>query len=353
MDDTLRATCVLTVTYGNRFHFLAQVIEAALAGAAGGVLVVDNGADDTCRAGLAQLQERYGAQLEVLSLPENTGSAGGFKAGLAHILERRRFDYVWLLDDDNVPQSDALSALAAQYRSLVKAHPRDRLAVLSLRDSRKKLSRLAAGLPRDQVFPRRSSFQNFHIRDELEKAWRDLFRSRRAAPGVAADCIEVPYGPYGGLFFHRDVLSLIGLPDERLFLYGDDREFSYRLTQRAGILYLVPASRLKDVDRSWRRAAAHPRALMSDSDFRVYYSVRNGAYFDRHCWADSRPMYVINMVLYSVRMAWLALLRGRWARLRLLCRAVCEGHRRQLGRRDDLPDSDARRVLDRRAGEPA
>jgi GT2 family glycosyltransferase len=339
MNDILSATCVLTVTYGSRFHFLAQTIEAALAAGAGAVLVVDNCADDGCRAGLAQLQERYGAQLGMLSLPENNGSAGGFKAGLAHILERRRFDYIWLLDDDNVPESDALSTLVACYRTLTQKHSYDRLALLSLRDVSNKLKRIAAGLPPDLAFPRRSSFQKLHVLGELAKFYKRLVCRRQSAPVAAGECIAVPFAPYGGLFFHRDLLARIGLPDEHLFLYADDSKFSYNLTCQGGAIYLVPASRIKDIDQAWRKRAVSPSVLMSDSDFRVYYSVRNNAYFYLYYWADNRPMYYLNMFLYCTGMAWLALLRGRWARFRLICRAIREGHRRQLGRRDDLPNS--------------
>ena len=335
MNQVTFSTCVVIVTYGSRLRFLARVIEAALAEDAAMVLVVDNGTDEDCRAGLARLQQQYGARLEVLTLPENTGSAGGFKAGLAHVLAQQRCEYVWLLDDDNVPRKGALAALHAHCAALTPAHPRDGLMLLSLRD-RNKMQRLAAGLPVRRVLPRRSGFQGLHLPGLLEKLFYRLPGLRRkAAAGVQARVV-LPYASYGGLFFHRDVLGRIGLPDERFFLYVDDREFTYRLTRQGGSIFLVPASRLEDIDRSWGKAAAKPKELMSDSDFRVYYSIRNNAYFNKRYWTDSRLMYALNMAVYCALMAAYALLRGRWARWRLIRRAIADGHAGRLGRQEGV-----------------
>lgn len=339
MNDLLGSTCVVTVTYGSRFCFLSQVIEGALANGAGGILVVDNCADDDCRRGLAQLRDKYGQWLDILSLPANTGSAGGYKAGLKEMLDQRRFDYVWLLDDDNVPQDDALRSLLVQYQALGKEYPCDRLALLSFRDSMKILNQLVSGVPMGHVFPRRSSFRKLHVLDMLEKTFRSLSGSRCSADALPRDCIEIPYAFYGGLFFHRAVLSSIGFPDDRLFLYGDDMEFTYRLSRKGGRIFLIPASRVEDVDPSWKkRAKGSPRVLMADSDLRAYYSLRNSVYFDRYCWADSRLMYGVNLALYFGRMAWYALVRNRWARFLLICRAIRDGHCKHLGRRVYLLD---------------
>lgn len=247
---------------------------------------------------------------------------------------------MWLLDDDNVPQSVALRALLLQYRALVKTYPCDQLALLSFRDSRKILNRLISGVPPDRVFPRRSSCRKLHVRDMVGKTFRGFLGSRRPADAPPGNYIEIPYAPYGGLFFHRAVLSRIGLPDDRLFLYVDDIEFSYRLSRQEGHIFLIPTSRVEDVDTSWSdRAKASPRVLMADSDLRVYYTVRNRAYFDRYCLADSRLMYGVNLTVYCARMTLFALVRNRWARFLLICRAIRDGHRKQLGRCDHILDS--------------
>jgi GT2 family glycosyltransferase len=70
------------------------------------VIVVDNAsADDT-----AALLQQYPAEVDVVSMPQNTGGAGGFATGLQRALDAGA-RLVWLLDDDAVPEPEALGHL--------------------------------------------------------------------------------------------------------------------------------------------------------------------------------------------------------------------------------------------------
>lgn len=332
METPPAGTCVVTVTYGDRLPLLRQVIEGALHAGAGAVLVVDNGSVAATAAGLAELKSTLGARLEILPLPENAGSAGGFKAGLQWFQTQSRFDCAWLLDDDNVPEPEALRVLRDHFTDLRQTHPAENFALLSLRDTRNKLARIAQGKAPSRVMPHRSSFQKWHVAQKLG----------RLAPspesGHAPESrLPLPFASYGGLFLHRDLLTRIGLPDERLYLYVDDHEFTHRLTRLGGTLYLVPASRVRDIDASWGKATRKPRVLMSASDSRVYYAVRNRAWFEWNYWTDHRAMYFLNQALFCTHLAALAILRGRWKRFRLICAAVRDGHHARLGRRGDFP----------------
>lgn len=324
---------VVTVTYGNRLGFLAQVVDAASREGVQWVLVVDNGTAEDCRAALAQLQQRYGKRLELLRLPENTGSAGGFKAGLAQVQAQRRCDYIWLLDDDNVPEPGALRVLLEQHARLRHATPPDRLAVSSYRNTTSTRRRLKKGLPAGLVFPLPSSFHKFHLLNGVRNLARAaLLRWRTLTHNTAVpEAVRVPYAPWGGLLIHRSVLDTCGLPDERFFVYADDNEFTHRLVRAGGAVYLVFASVVRDVEEQWHRGVRQ-RALMGDSDLRAYYNARNRAYFDAHCAGGHGLVYAINRRAYLIKLALLAALRGRRARHRLLRRAIADGEAGRLGR---------------------
>ncbi len=336
-DPVPAGVCVVTVTYGSRLRFLAQVVDAALREGAQAVLVVDNGTDDEGRAGLAQLQQRYGERLELLRLPVNTGSAGGFKAGLARVQAQRRFEYLWLLDDDNVPEPGALRVLLEQHARLRHETAEDRLAVSSYRDIRSSARRLKRGLPPALVFPTRSSFQKFSVFNWARSLARAVLLRWRALTASTAppEAVRVPYAPWGGLFMHRSVLDTCGLPDERLFVYADDTEFTHRLVRAGGSVFLVFASVVRDVEEQWHRGVRQ-RALMGDSDLRAYYNARNRAWFDAHGRSGHGIAYAVNRQVYLVKLALLAALRGRWARYRLLRRAIADGEVGRLGVAADL-----------------
>ena len=59
----------------------------------------------------------------------------------------------------------------------------------------------------------------------------------------------VPVAPYGGLFFHKKLIDIIGYPMEDLFLYQDDFEYTYRITKNGGKIYLILNSTVKDLEK--------------------------------------------------------------------------------------------------------
>jgi len=71
------------------------------------VLVVDNASSDGTAA---MLREEF-ADVDVLRLEENAGSAGGFHAGVRDAAPG--CDWMWLLDDDTIARPDALERLLA------------------------------------------------------------------------------------------------------------------------------------------------------------------------------------------------------------------------------------------------
>ncbi|MEM6785323.1 MAG: glycosyltransferase, partial [Bacteroidota bacterium] len=114
MDAPEPTVCALVVTY-NRRALLADTLAGLVAQsqALDHILVVDNASTDGTAAFLAE----HHPAVEHLRLGRNTGSAGGFHAGLAHAHHATHggqpFDYVWVMDDDVVPEPDCLALLLA------------------------------------------------------------------------------------------------------------------------------------------------------------------------------------------------------------------------------------------------
>jgi GT2 family glycosyltransferase len=71
------------------------------------VIVVNNAStDDT-----VNLLETEYPGVTVLNLPENGGVGGGYAAGLAYAALTKKYDWVWLFDQDSVPAVDGLECL--------------------------------------------------------------------------------------------------------------------------------------------------------------------------------------------------------------------------------------------------
>ena len=82
------------------------------------LVVVDNASRDGTRDWLDSLGD---PRLTVLGLRENTGGAGGFAAGMAHVRDRIDPDWTVLMDDDARPRPGALSAFHERDRGTCDA----------------------------------------------------------------------------------------------------------------------------------------------------------------------------------------------------------------------------------------
>ena len=96
--------CSVIVTYGDRFHLLKQVIEACYKEGVDKVIVIDNASEENSKKQLKEYEKENQDRLKVIYLEENIGSAGGYKRGLQEAYECEECEYIWLLDDDNMPQ---------------------------------------------------------------------------------------------------------------------------------------------------------------------------------------------------------------------------------------------------------
>ena len=320
----------VTVTYSRRWNFLHQSIASALGEGIRYALVVSNAAKDTIAEEAAK---EFGAAVKVVDLPANTGSANGFKVGIEAAVAQGA-EYILLLDDDNVLVPGALAALAAAHADLARSISRDRLAVLGFRPDHQ--PDIAAGLPLARVVPHPDSFFGFHLADIPFKFWRRTCLARRHYAGhLLPERVKLDVAPYSGMFFHRSVVENIGTPDPDLVLYGDDTEFSYRLTKAGGGIWLIPAARLSDLEASWnikdRFRSSFEGWLCGGEDLRAYYGARNGAYFERHCRPHNSLVRAINRQIYLLGLRFFACRLSKMGRYQLLRSAIADGENRKLG----------------------
>src|SRR3989304_6023624 len=103
--------CCVLVTYGERFHFLEDVVHTLLKQEVNRILIVDNGSAANSRDGLERLRGLFPDKIRTVRLPENTGSAMGYKTGLEEAYRCADCEFIWLLDDDNKPRNNALEVL--------------------------------------------------------------------------------------------------------------------------------------------------------------------------------------------------------------------------------------------------
>lgn len=329
--------CVVTVTYGRRWYLLKQVLREILSDEwlISDIIVVDNGAV----GGLKEKIKLAGFdRTHVIRLDENTGSAGGYAAGIIAALNRTKAEFVWLLDDDNMPGPQALENLLHSYYA---AGGCKNFAFLSMREGRKDF-RLAVARG-GEVTIRKNSFLGFRVVDIPKKLFSRLLGCAKVndAGPYRFPLASVGHAPYGGLFLHRDLVGKIGLPDKQFYVYADDYEYSSRIIDAGGKIYLCATSSIVDLEAStgYRGGKVHPLISPGSEDFRIYYTIRNRIYLESRKYVSSRVVYLANGVVYLCLLAIHGLLETRkptsvWRRLILMINAVKDGRAARLGKVD-------------------
>jgi len=260
-------TVAAVVVTWNRLDLLREALPAVLGQTRppDRVIVVDNASTDGTPA--AVRDEFPGVDL--VSLPQNTGGAGGFAYGLA-LAQAAGTDLAWLMDDDTVPGPEALAALLGARRSYSGPAP----ALIASRVM------WTDGRPHPMNTPRVKPLAS---------------RAERAA-AAAAGCVPVRSASFVSVLADLAAAQRSGLPQADYFLWNDDFEFTARLLRRSPGL-LCPASIVVHKTKAFGATDADPGA-------RFFYEVRNKVWTLR----SAAPLAAHERVLYGG-----ATLR-RWAR---------------------------------------
>jgi rhamnopyranosyl-N-acetylglucosaminyl-diphospho-decaprenol beta-1,3/1,4-galactofuranosyltransferase len=198
------SVCAVVVTH-RRPDELAKSLEAVSAQtrAPDHLVVVDNDNDSR----VAELVSGQPIPATYLGSRRNLGGAGGFALGMLHALALGS-DWVWLADDDGRPaDSEVLGALlaCADKHGLAEVSP----MVCDMNDP----ARLAFPLRRGLEWRRR-------VEELRTDASEDLLA------GIASF--------FNGALFRASTLEVVGVPDLRLFVRGDETELHRRIV-RSGL----------------------------------------------------------------------------------------------------------------------
>lgn len=292
------------VTYADRFSLLQQVIEASLNEGVKKIIVIDNNSDPESKIQLRNLESEISDKLKVVYLEENTGSAGGYKRGLEEACKDENCEFIWLLDDDNKPETNSLKTLIDFWNNIKQKDKKEKVSLLSYRKDRTVFKESVIKSNPNLVRGSNNSFLGFHFLELPLKVFK-LIKRKLNIESFSVDTNSqsgrVAVAPYGGLFFHKNIIDTIGLPNKDFFVYADDHEWSYRITKSSGKIYLVLKSIVSDIDISWifKNKVTSPfySYLNEGNDFRVFYAIRNRVYFEQNL-INNRFFYNINKALY-------------------------------------------------------
>ena len=239
---------VVVVTY-NRKKLLEECLNAILSQTykINKLILVDNNSNDGTFEMLNENKYLNNELIIYKKLDKNIGGAGGFYEGMKESLNYPS-DWVWIMDDDTIPTKNCLEEL-----------------VNSIKEIKGNISFVASS-----IYGANGEFMNVpsidcRKSDSGYPSWYEY---------LSKGIVSIERATFVSLLINNDAILKNGLPMKNYFIWGDDSEYTMRITKFYGKAYLVGNS-----------VAIHKRAIAKslsiyeeDNINRInfyYYNIRN------------------------------------------------------------------------------
>lgn len=258
-NEEASAVTALIVTY-NRKGLLLECLEAVAAqdSPVAKILIIDNASTDGTEELFTEGGPLEGSPLiDYRRMESNLGGAGGFKKGL-RLAAESNCEWVWLMDDDCIPYPDTLSELL--------------VAAETIRTDGQDSSFLASC-----VYGPEGEFMNVPVVDTrpTENGYADWYGK------LDASMVQIESATFVSLLINRKAIDALGLPVGSFFIWGDDTEYTTRLTHNFGPAFLVGRSRVLH-----KRANAKSLDIQNEDDpariANFHYLYRNNLIVQRY-----------------------------------------------------------------------
>jgi rhamnopyranosyl-N-acetylglucosaminyl-diphospho-decaprenol beta-1,3/1,4-galactofuranosyltransferase len=278
--------CAMVVTY-NRRALLQACLEALAAQTRppDRVIVIDNASTD----GTPEMVRAAHPDVDLRVQAENTGGAGGFRAGLeaAHATGA---DWAWIMDDDTIPSPTALERLLA--------------------------ARVPPGRPAPLLLASRVEW----VDGSLHPMNQPVLRRDPALYVEAAEhgLLPIRTATFPSLMVSREAIDRFGLPNAHYFIWGDDWEYTSRILRGAPAGYVVP-----DSVAEHRTPRAH--TPVTSAGERYYFHARNWLFMMRSASFGPAEKVSLAFWLAGSVLVYLRTNRASGESLRTVGRALRDG----------------------------
>lgn len=306
----------IVVTYNRRelLSWCLQALEAQTYPLAD-IIVVNNASTD----GTAEMLRTQFPKVLVLDMAENLGGSGGFAAGIEYAITKD-YDWLWLMDDDVIPQPESLAQLVNAYNVVGKEY-----APLGILHSL--ILNYTTAEPWG-VFNLRKSFWGILVYGLAVNKHTDVLQ-------------EIDLASFNGCLLSVEAAKAVGVPDADLFVYVDDWDYSLRLRESGFRIIFVPQSKVFHRPTSPKPWKNFGELLFANrSPRQTYYAYRNAvAWAIRHKSVIGLSAAFAQLVHYTVRgiivilVMWFGHPRSAYSLTKAVLLGLLHGFQVKLGRR--------------------
>lgn len=210
----------LVVTF-NRKELLIECLQALLnqRKTLNNIVVIDNNSTDGTEKLFEAAGEFVQSGIIFKRLEENIGGAGGFHEGIKYINENLDYNWIWLMDDDTIAHADSLSGLVNDLEVLKD----------------EKISFLASSVYGPENEP--MNVPDISIQ-KSKNGYPDWYRY------LGEGLVNIKMATFVSLLISRKAIENVGYPIKSYFIWGDDTEYTLRLTKYYGSAFFSGNSKI-------------------------------------------------------------------------------------------------------------
>jgi GT2 family glycosyltransferase len=318
---------VVTVVFGDRWHFLKQTLEALVTDQkVKTIIIVDNNSKNP--EAMDVYARQYLHKIVILRQEKNIGFSGAISKGVVRAKETDS-QYVLIMDDDCVLEEGGIDMFLDNY----KYFPNNRVVMVG---NRVDVPGTLGAFKRPSIasqYPNGTIFEVFSSRKVINLIKLILGKK------------ENPTGPFipvfptqafvtGGSFYPMQLLREIDPYDTSFFIYGEDLDFAWRAKKAGFLSYQCARPIIHDIDLTFPEEGGHIWGLFQEKtpDYKVYYRMRNSVIISRRHTYQSKLSLLLNIKVWFIGLFILgAFKHSSWKtyihRVKLITRAVADGYK--------------------------
>ena len=301
---------VLIVTF-NRIEYLKKLLIKLLELDVKGVCIIDNKSNDNTNNDLVKmgfainsnegiLQKSKVKDKEIIYYrnEDNLGGAGGFSKGF-ELMKDFEWDYLWVMDDDVLPDDKCLE-------NLLKYQTEEVQITIP--------NRTTAGGFEEKVCTKINLKNPFKI--FMKK------KTKRAIENEDEN-IRVVDMAFEGPLFNRKIIEKVGLPDKNYFLQFDDTDYATRACKYTNIELIKDAHLYKQIIPSKNK-----NKYMNWKD---YYAYRNDIIYCKKYGANFMVKYITPIFLW-INLTCKAIIKCKFKNMKVINKAFIDGYSNKKGK---------------------
>lgn len=239
------------------------------------IIVIDNASTDGTERLFENMVTKPSIPIIYSKMQKNEGGTGGFYYGIKLAMGEGA-KWIWLMDDDALPDPQALKNLATRIS--------DKKDIYGSVAIGKDIKNGRLCFPLKTTNKKGDKFIELHDdMHEIEK---------------------LSWIPFLGFLIHRDTVNKIGLPDKDFFILDDDVEYSERAKKHGSDIFSIKSSIIYHPIQQTLKYNCFGNTIYYRSmpPWKVYYDVRNKIltakqHYPKSLWTQTLPGIFVRAIL--------------------------------------------------------